>query len=165
MTNTAVVTPIQTGLFSADSHVMEPVTAWEGILPATFWPPEGTSAGRWGDKGGGFDPSRRSAEMAEDGVIAEVLYPSRGSERLRYRRTGDSRGPCASAYNVWLADYCSVAPDRLLGIGMIPSYDAERGVEEIASLIRQGFGVSCSGRFPIPTCPSRVRTMSQFGTR
>src|SRR5580692_6283128 len=99
MTDTRSTTPIQTGLFSADSHVMEPVSAWEGVLPTTFWPKEGSTAGRWGDKGGGFDPKLRCDEMAEDGVIAEVLYPSRGLSVFGVEDPETNEAGC-HAYNV-----------------------------------------------------------------
>ena len=65
---------------------------------------------------GGHDPHARLVDQDRDGVVAEVLY---GGGPLA---TDDAELFVAShlAYNDWLADYCSVAPSRLLGVAYVP---------------------------------------------
>jgi predicted TIM-barrel fold metal-dependent hydrolase len=135
--------------------VFEPVNAWQGVLPANFWPAEGTTAGRLGEKGGGSDPQLRSAEMAQDGVIAEVLYPSRGLKIFAIEEPETQEAACR-VYNEWLIDYCSVAPDRLLGVGMIPAYDTDRALEEIAFCHDAGFKGMMLWLVPHPDLPFRA---------
>jgi predicted TIM-barrel fold metal-dependent hydrolase len=93
----------------------------------------------------GWDPSARMADQARDGIAAEILYatvgmPLCGHEDLEYRRA------CMEAYNRWLAEYCSHAPDRLYGCGQAAIADAEGGVEELEAIRAAGFvGVMMSG--------------------
>ena len=54
-----------------------------------------------------------------DNLSAEVVYPNDAmfiysARDLEYRRE------CLRAYNTWLAEYCSAAPNRILGAGMLP---------------------------------------------
>ncbi len=76
---------------------------------------------------GAWDPVERLKDMDLDGVDAEVLYvggPLVTSDRALYRNS-------VRGYNRWLADYCSVAPRRLLGMAAIPIDTVEAAVEEI----------------------------------
>ena len=69
-------TELRTGtLFSSDSHVMESPEMWADHLPASFWPDGG---GSFQGQPGGHDPEARLEEMGQDGVTAEVLYPTLG---------------------------------------------------------------------------------------
>jgi uncharacterized protein len=68
---------------------------------------------------GGVDPHARLADQDLDNIRAEVLYPNYamymfGAPDLEYRRE------CFRVYNDWLAEYCSVAPDRLAGVAPLP---------------------------------------------
>ncbi len=93
----------------------------------------------------GWDPSCRLADQARDGVAAEILYatvgmPLCGHEDLPYRQA------CMEAYNRWLAQYCSYAPDRLFGCGLAAVADAEHGAQELTRIAEAGFvGVMMSG--------------------
>jgi predicted TIM-barrel fold metal-dependent hydrolase len=83
---------------------------------------------------GGHDPQARLIDQDRDGVVAEVLY---GGGPLA---TDDAELFVAShlAYNDWLADYCSVAPSRLLGIAYVPFASPEGAVAEIRRAHRKG---------------------------
>ena len=83
---------------------------------------------------GGHDPHARLADQDRDGVVAEVLY---GGGPLA---TDDAELFVAShlAYNDWLADYCSVAPSRLLGVAYVPFGSPEGAVAEIRRAHRKG---------------------------
>ncbi|HZR81611.1 MAG TPA: amidohydrolase family protein [Candidatus Binatia bacterium] len=76
---------------------------------------------------GGHDPRARLVDQERDGIVAEVLY---GGGPLA---TDDRELFFAShaAYNDWLADYCSVAPDRLLGVAYVPMSSPDDAAAEI----------------------------------
>jgi predicted TIM-barrel fold metal-dependent hydrolase len=114
-------------LISADSHVIEPVEVWDGVLPDGYL---GDSAATFAQRPGGSDPTARIGEMETDGVSAEVLYPSVAMQ-LFLLEDAALQQACFRRYNEWLAQYCSVAPDRLIGIGLIPAYDMDVALAEI----------------------------------
>src|SRR5947199_9492735 len=119
--------PMQTAseiLISADSHVSEAGDLWASRLPAKFRDVapqfagrrENTGADRFDTKTGGWDPTARLTEMAQDGVSAEVLYPTLGL-RLFGLDDAELQEACFRVYNDWIIEYCSVAPERLVGVG------------------------------------------------
>jgi uncharacterized protein len=68
---------------------------------------------------GAMDPQARLTDQDLDNLRAEVLYPNYamymfGAPDLEYRRE------CFRVYNDWLAEYCSVASDRLAGVAPLP---------------------------------------------
>jgi predicted TIM-barrel fold metal-dependent hydrolase len=70
-------------------------------------------------RAGAMDPHARLADQDLDNIRAEVLYPNYamymfGTPDLEYRRE------CFRVYNDWLAEYCSVAPNRLVGVAPLP---------------------------------------------
>jgi predicted TIM-barrel fold metal-dependent hydrolase len=83
---------------------------------------------------GGYDPQARLKDLAVDGIDAEVLF---GGGPLT---TQDPELELASysAYNDWLADFCSAAPDRFLGMAYIPMEDVERASAETRRAIKKG---------------------------
>src|SRR5690349_19728254 len=103
-------------LISADSHVAEEPDFWVKNLPARYqdqapkFPQRQVGSSRFEGKMGGYDPNERLKEMAQDGVSAEVLYPSLGL-RLFCLEDAELQEACFRVYNDWLADYCSVALD------------------------------------------------------
>jgi predicted TIM-barrel fold metal-dependent hydrolase len=67
--------------------------------------------------------AQRVAEQDQDGIDAEVLFPSQQGGPKLWRRIDDNQTYKAlvRAYNGWLAEeYCAVAPDRLIGVGILP---------------------------------------------
>ncbi|MFB7588735.1 amidohydrolase family protein [Streptomyces sp. NPDC056169] len=81
-------------------------------------------------RAGGNDPAARMKDMAQDGVSAEVLYPSLAMS-LFWLRDAEFQRACFRAYNDWLAEFVSHAPDRLVGLGLISLWDAEEAVKEV----------------------------------
>jgi hypothetical protein len=65
---------------------------------------------------GSWDPQARIADQDRDGVAAEVIYPSVGMILCNHPDP-DYKKACFDAYNLWIADYCSPNPVRLLGLG------------------------------------------------
>ena len=92
----------------------------------------------WEDDGvtpvpGTGDAAQRLREQDLDGVDAEVLYPpvfiSRFIENIEDR---EAYVAMVRAYNDFLAeDYCSVAPDRLIGNAVIPASGIEDAIAEL----------------------------------
>jgi predicted TIM-barrel fold metal-dependent hydrolase len=75
-----------------------------------------------GGVAGFWDPQRRLRIQAEDGLVAEILHPGGPIAIIPWADLGTSRvseelrAAGATAYNRFLADYCSVDRKRLLGV-------------------------------------------------
>ncbi|MEZ4279841.1 MAG: amidohydrolase family protein [Myxococcota bacterium] len=116
-------------------------------------PPEQRSAWvRWEDiRRGGYVPAVRLEEQDEDGVEAEVLYPT---PRVSHNVFANNRDrafhlDCIRAYNDWLAEYASHAPDRLLGIAMMPTTGVADAVAELErAMTLPGMRGVLIGRYP-----------------
>jgi predicted TIM-barrel fold metal-dependent hydrolase len=113
-------------IISADSHVIEPVSIWDGLIPTEWW---GGFPNEVAKHPGGSDPRARTGEMEVDGVSAEVLYPSLAL-KLFADEDAEHQAACFRRYNEWLVEYCMAAPDRLAGVGLLPAYDIGAAVAE-----------------------------------
>ena len=127
-------------LISADSHVMESPDLWNERLPGEFR----DAAPDFSDGGeslrghpGGSNPNERVNEMEADGVSAEVLYPTLGL-RLFGIEDRKLQEACCRIYNDWLLEYCEAAPDRLVGVGLIPTFDVDYAIGELERCRKAG---------------------------
>jgi len=79
---------------------------------------------------GASDPGKYLLENEADGVWASVIYPSQG---LVLYAVPDSEIATLAMrrYNDWIADFCSVAPNRLKGIAMLNVDDIGEAVAEL----------------------------------
>ena len=94
---------------------------------------------------------QRVAEQNQDGIDAEVLFPGVGSGPNFWRniRDDDVYRACVRAYNDFLAeDYCSVAPDRLLSLGVIPMTGLADAIAELEHIARLGLKGIVMNAFP-----------------
>lgn len=151
-------------VISGDSHVMEPPDLWVKAIGAKhgdltprvfnvykgrngrfFW--TGKQVRKFaaiekeqdstGFKEAGYVPDKRVAFQDQAGVAAEVLYtthmllqyPSEYPEVLR-----DS----AAVFNDWLAEFCSYAPNRLVGIATISMHDIAWATKELERVAKKG---------------------------
>jgi predicted TIM-barrel fold metal-dependent hydrolase len=82
---------------------------------------------------GGYDPKARVAELTEDGVDAELLFPM-GFVSSYVTGTEDPalHYEMVRAYNDFLAEFCGYAPERLGGAAWLPSRGLEQALEEVA---------------------------------
>ncbi len=92
-------------------------------------------------RAGGYDPKARLEDMDRDGLDVAVLYPTSGlffGPLDPIKALHDTRFvlACQQAYNDWLAEYCSAAPDRLFGIGAVPLQDIDLAVEEAERVVK-----------------------------
>lgn len=112
-----------------------------------------------------WNSDRRLADLDREGVAGEVLYPNtvppffpRGSlaapapetaEELDYRWAG------LRAHNRWLADFCSLAPERRAGVGQILLNDLDQAIEGVRDIASHGLrgGVLLPGVAPGSSIP------------
>ena len=94
------------------------------------------------DRGGVVDQTERRPAVAElrlkdmdrDGVHTHVVF---GPVTSFNHPDLELRDACYSTYNDWLADFCRVAPDRLLGVPMLPP-SPEAAVKELHRIAAMG---------------------------
>jgi predicted TIM-barrel fold metal-dependent hydrolase len=79
-------------------------------------------------RSGAWDPAERIKDQEIDGVDVEVLYV--GGPLVDASDPG-LRLNSYRGYNRWLADFCSYAPDRLLGVAAVPINTPDIACEEI----------------------------------
>jgi len=86
---------------------------------------------------GGWDPAARLEDQDIDGVEAEVLFGAVGNAPLA---SEDPRLARASftAYNHWLADFCSHDPNRLIGLAGIPCDSPDDAIDEVRDAASRG---------------------------
>jgi predicted TIM-barrel fold metal-dependent hydrolase len=82
------------------------------------------------------EPRARLEAQDQDGIDADVLVHPGYPIMLPKDRT--TRWGMMLAFNEWLAEFCEVAPDRLLGIGEIPLWDIDLGIKEASRIARRG---------------------------
>jgi predicted TIM-barrel fold metal-dependent hydrolase len=104
---------------------------------------------RWSDvRQGGYIASARLLELDRDDVDAEVMYPTpRLSHSLFANQDVEFHLALVRAYNDWLSEFCAHAPDRLLGVAMIPNRGVAAAVAEVERCAAlpgiRGFMIGC----------------------
>lgn len=120
------------------------------------WTPVGQ---RYEDTPGTGPATQRVQEQIRDGVQAEVLYPAQvaGPRLWRSTKNDDAYRAVVQAYNDWLAeDYCSVAPERLLGVPVLPLIGLKDSIAEMERCAKLGFrtvglqGFPSGFGYPVP---------------
>ena len=78
--------------------------------------------------------------MDIEGLDVAFLYPSRGLYTLAVDGMDPELGAAiATAYNGWMHDFCSIAPDRMYGASMVSAFDVHSAVAETrTSVLNQG---------------------------
>jgi predicted TIM-barrel fold metal-dependent hydrolase len=105
---------------------------------------------------GGWDPEARLLDQDRDGVDAEVIYPTIGMVLCNHKDF-DYKKACFDAYNRWIAEYCSVHPDRLIGLGQTAMRSPEEGIEDLRAIRRLGLrGVMMPGNPAVEDYDSKV---------
>lgn len=88
------------------------------------------------------DPHARVEAQERDGVSLEVLYPS-----LYFRCFGlpdkEVLLDAFRSYNDWLAGYVSAAPQRLLGLALLPMQEPAAAEAELERALKLGFRGGC----------------------
>jgi len=75
---------------------------------------------------GAWDPKARLSDMDLDGIDAQALYGdgAMGAEDPELRTV------LSRAYNDWLSEFCAVAPERYIGLAVVPIQDPDEAVKE-----------------------------------
>jgi predicted TIM-barrel fold metal-dependent hydrolase len=113
---------------------------WSGKAPAGAGGPKPIFTAL--DRGGIVDQTERRpgvaqlrlADMDRDGVYAHVIF---GPVTSIVLDDAELRDACYRVYNDWLEEYCAAAPDRLLGVPMLPPHP-ESALRELQRLIERG---------------------------
>jgi predicted TIM-barrel fold metal-dependent hydrolase len=95
---------------------------------------------------GVYDPVARLKVQAIDGIVGEVMYPGANMLAFAYPER-DVVQALFSRYNDWLREYCSHAPDRLVGIACLPLPDVDAAIKELERTAHMGFhglAIPCS---------------------
>ncbi len=98
---------------------------------------------------GAFSPQCHLEYMDKVGFEQSVIYPSFWLAPLTFDGLHAGAGELAGIYNRWLADWCSAAPERLRGVGMVSVFDAELAAREVET-IATGHGFRA---IVVGTCP------------
>jgi len=77
----------------------------------------------------------RLADMDRDGVEAQVMF---GPVAAMAIADPELRIACIQAYNDWLTEFCAAAPNRLLGVAILPPEDPAGARNEVYRLAEQG---------------------------
>jgi predicted TIM-barrel fold metal-dependent hydrolase len=97
---------------------------------------------------GQHDPAKRLGELEREGIAGEVLFPDFGlpwelhpplvAAIVGYARTPAQVEAANRAYNRWLADFCSTAPERFAGMAVLSFADPAATVAEIRAASANG---------------------------
>ena len=86
---------------------------------------------------GVFDPEARMQEQEQDGVSGEVMYPSLNMFTFSHPDREVTHA-IFRRHNDWIRDYCSYAPERLIGVACIPLPDIEESIAELHRVAKMG---------------------------
>ena len=94
---------------------------------------------RGGRRGVG-DPALHLAELALDGIVADVIFPDVSQQNAPAFQSSAGPGAVGAdhqlqgvgawAYNRWLAEFVSHAPDRLGGLAIMTIHDVDEAVKQ-----------------------------------
>ncbi len=127
------ITPVQTALAGVDVTAYNREGArWSEVRPASY------------------DPHARLEDMELDMIQAQVIYPGVALGGAHgYGGDRDLQLACVRAYNDWIHEFCSVAPDRLIGMPISPVTGIEDTLLEWRRVAERG-----ARGFVISTYPS-----------
>jgi predicted TIM-barrel fold metal-dependent hydrolase len=77
----------------------------------------------------GFDPRERVKVLDSEGIDLSVMYPGLGLKLGAILDPELAVWSCR-VYNDWMAEWCSVEPTRLVGVGALPMQDPAAAAEE-----------------------------------
>jgi uncharacterized protein len=133
-----------------DRHVIEPANLWEKYLDRRYQHYLGNVVGReplnrphfFGDsywRGAfkhavihDFDAQSYIDDMDREGVDVGVLFSTAGLSFCWFEDLDPAlSNALCQAYNNWLHDYCAIAPERMLGMALLPLQDPQLAEREL----------------------------------
>jgi predicted TIM-barrel fold metal-dependent hydrolase len=138
--------------------------------PRGFTPTNDPTDGHW-------DPHERIRDLNADGTAAEVIFhgsqngmpvpfiisdPSVGTATMGRKYDVDYEHAAVGRhmYNQWLADFCSVEPERHVGLAHLPMWDIEATIKEVIWAKEAGLRAV---NFPVESSPATDLLRSRFG--
>src|SRR5581483_6573927 len=103
------------------------------------------------DTAGTGSAQQRLEEQDVENIETEILFPAQVAGPMSWRRIKDDDAYLAvvRAYNDWLIEeYCAVAPDRLVGLGILPWTTCDDMIAEMRRCADKGFKGVALGVFP-----------------
>jgi predicted TIM-barrel fold metal-dependent hydrolase len=88
---------------------------------------------------GARDAAARLADLDTMGVDQQIVFPTLFNEHLPVVESPIAATALARAYNDWVHDFCSAAPDRLHPIGVLPLQSVPAALRELERLGDKGF--------------------------
>jgi predicted TIM-barrel fold metal-dependent hydrolase len=86
-----------------------------------------------------YDGAERLKLQDADSVDAEVIYPSPGLwDAIKQLDDTELQVACVRAYNDWIASFCATSPNRLIGVGKIPSSNLGDALDELERCLSLG---------------------------
>ncbi len=119
---------------------------------------------------GARDGLARLEDMDKMGIDQVVVVPLMMFSVFLFVENHHAAQLMARAYNDWVADWCSVAPDRLYPSAVLPIQNPEFAAEELRRVAEKGFKVAvirpvdAQGNYPIkPEMEPVWRTFEETG--
>ena len=162
---------------SGDSHIIEPSDIWQRYVPAGLV----ESAPRTEKDGkyetifvegrstrrslaaftesyrppGAYDVEQRIRDLDQEGVWAQLVFPSIGLWTTSIRGAELAR-ECARGYNDWMADEVMAESPRLTGAALLPVVETADAIAEMQRAVERGYQAVF-----LPTMPVEGREYSQ----
>jgi predicted TIM-barrel fold metal-dependent hydrolase len=110
------------------------MAGWKDFVPSQPPTMDDADPGSW-------DPVARIARLDQYGVWGQLIYPN--ILGFHWHAILSTKNPalmleCVRAYNDFLADFCSVAPDRLFPLMVLPFWDVDACLGEIERSAARG---------------------------
>ncbi|MFN0028029.1 MAG: amidohydrolase family protein [Acidimicrobiales bacterium] len=86
----------------------------------------------------GYIGRERLAFMDQDGLAAEIIYASVGMG-ICMHRDAEFKDACMQAYNRWLAEMCSDAPERIFGLAQTAVLSVDSAIADFQRAKDMGF--------------------------
>ncbi|PQD99651.1 amidohydrolase [Mycobacterium sp. EPG1] len=103
---------------------------------------------------GCYDPVERVKDMDIDGVHAALSFPSFpgfGGGVFHRAKDKDLALACVRAWNDFQVDeWCAAAPDRLIPLGILPTWDPQLAADEVDRLAQRGTRAVSFPDSPVP---------------
>ena len=100
---------------------------------------------------GMWDRDERLKDMDAEGIETSLFFHSRAMSLVRMEDK-EFFIRCMDVYNEWLAEYCSAAPNRLVGVGILPTIYKPEASHDYLQFMK-GIGIKA---LEIPSAPKNV---------
>jgi predicted TIM-barrel fold metal-dependent hydrolase len=86
---------------------------------------------------GGFDPRARLVVMDKEGIDVAVLFPTISAVPIAAIPDVGFAAALARAYNNWLAEFCSLDPERLYAVAQVPLLHVGEAIAEATRAVTE----------------------------